>query len=326
MVADRVWCTAHCKWMPRGKFSRNQLQKYEKRLKEKLVSPNNSGIQCIEHSKPNTPELQCQGPCNRVRELRYFSKNTRRSGKEWCIDCTSWQVMQEVGEALPPPGAQLSPEEIDFRSWRPGHSSDETAFDGESKRFHITESVSVTEDGSSGLISTQPLSDLQKDDFCTLGNSQEDSIDNDPILTNVIPPHLRGFPNKAPHWFLPDMDGPLTSTSGTLTTQTDDAHAADTWITPQGLWPVSFDVWGPNGEHTRMVKAPTVTSSSAHPTTATTRAQKPKNLGRKGWAKPSQRKRPPQLPDYLKYDIPIVAGDDNDGLNPELDDGITWNV
>ena len=30
---------------------------------------------------------------------------------QWCVDCTEWQIRSENGEALPPPGGQLSIEE-----------------------------------------------------------------------------------------------------------------------------------------------------------------------------------------------------------------------
>jgi hypothetical protein len=94
-----------------------------------------------------------------------------------------------------------------------------------------------------------------------------------------------------------------------------------------------------------MVKTPTVVSASTSTeTTTTTNSWQPKSLGKNGWARVVSRpllrvqsvefgadildqpgrKQAPQIPAYLKHDMPDAGDDDDDGLDLESDDGITW--
>ena len=116
---------------PRNYFSQRQLDKYDLNRRRETATAFKTGIYCLEHSNTQNLELKCLGPCRRTRALRFFSKNTRRNGKnaslpsrgpardhssdpamQWCVDCTDWQIKTEVGETLPPPGTQLSAEEL----------------------------------------------------------------------------------------------------------------------------------------------------------------------------------------------------------------------
>ncbi|KAK4115806.1 hypothetical protein N656DRAFT_842617 [Canariomyces notabilis] len=330
MEAGMIKCQSCGKWKQRGHFSQRQLAKYDKNAATNHASPAKSGIQCKEHAS-NTLEMKCNGPCNRVRELRFFSKSTRRSGKNWCVDCTSWQVMQEPGDTLPPPGSQLSPEEQEF-----GLARDPTRFanlsltDRVAEDFAVIQSGSVDYGGASDVTSTLAQSDLQSESSDS--PSQSNSVNDAPAesaLDRITPTHLRGpGPGRAPHWFLPPMDNDFqTKLFGKSTVHDTESGIGENDAFPRRpaapKQPISFNAWGPDGEHVRMTKTPTIASGNTY---AGQSSRETVELGRKGWAKPSQRKRPPQIPDYLKGGRPIVAGDeDDDGLDLGSDDGITWH-
>ncbi|KAL2021545.1 hypothetical protein VTK56DRAFT_7044 [Thermocarpiscus australiensis] len=292
-MTGRLRCAQGGEWKTRDHYSQNQLSKYDREARKGKASPAQTGINCKEHSSKQALELQCNGPCGSWRELRHFSKNTRRNGKNWCLDCTEWQVRTENGETLPPPGSQFSVDES--RLFHPAHMSgkDVVTFDDGYEDLGTIESVHETQDGISDLTPALRQSDQQGDAADILADSVNDSRAEDEILDEFIPPHLRGpEPAKAPEWFLPDLDGPLSTAPE-----------------PCPGKPVPFNAWGPNGEYARQVKTPTVVSGSTY---GGEENQKPADRGKKSWAKPSQRKRPPQLPDYLKYDIPVVEQNDFD--------------
>jgi hypothetical protein len=68
-------------WKTRDEFSNNQLLKYDQQVRNGRATPAKSDIRCLEHSNKQALELKCNGPCNRWRALRLFSKSTRRNGK-----------------------------------------------------------------------------------------------------------------------------------------------------------------------------------------------------------------------------------------------------
>lgn len=79
-MGDRLRCE-NGEWKTRSQFSKSQLDKYNQRVRAGTSAPNKTGMRCTEHSKQQTLEIQCQGPCNRFRELNLFSRSTRRNGK-----------------------------------------------------------------------------------------------------------------------------------------------------------------------------------------------------------------------------------------------------
>jgi hypothetical protein len=80
MAADRLRCERGYEWAARSKFSPNQLARYATRARQGNATPERSGISCKDHPPPPTHELKCEGPCDRRRDLRFFSKNTRKKG------------------------------------------------------------------------------------------------------------------------------------------------------------------------------------------------------------------------------------------------------
>ncbi len=69
-------------WRTRSDFSNNQLARYDQALRNHKATPAKTGIRCTEHINKQAVELKCQGPCGRWREMRFFSRSTRRNGKD----------------------------------------------------------------------------------------------------------------------------------------------------------------------------------------------------------------------------------------------------
>ncbi|AEO71641.1 uncharacterized protein THITE_159398 [Thermothielavioides terrestris NRRL 8126] len=126
-------------------------------------------------------------------------------------------------------------------------------------------------------------------------------------MDNIIPPHLKGK-GRAPHWLIPDTITESMIKSAEKASAMGSATTADA----KQVKGIFFNAWGPNSEYARMMKTPTVVSDSAS-TRAETENLRPENLGKKGWARAPTRKQPPQLPDYLKYDIPFENHGDFEG-------------
>jgi hypothetical protein len=79
-MADRIRCEDG-EWKTRAHFSSTQLTRYDLEARKGRATPAKTGIRCIEHATKQHLELKCKGPCGRWRELRLFSRNTRRNGK-----------------------------------------------------------------------------------------------------------------------------------------------------------------------------------------------------------------------------------------------------
>ncbi|KAK4242091.1 hypothetical protein C8A03DRAFT_29675 [Achaetomium macrosporum] len=289
-MESRLRCESG-EWKARSQFSKKQLEKYDRQARNGYAAPAKTGIRCLEHAPGKVLEIQCNGPCTQWRELRFYSKSTRRNGKNWCIDCTDWQLRTENGEALPPPGAQLSVEEANPGEVRTQHGT--ARADEAATEFNDDESSAFDHDTSMAL-SNLSISESR-------GVTTESRVDREPSMhgdrpDKLLPPDGRHDPAAAPHWLMPEPDE--GSSRGSVTDWT--STTGDTMTAgPRGgrVEAVSFNAWGPNGERVRMTKTPTVASVSTR--NGTTHAE-PVTVGRSGWAKVPTRKQPPQLPDYLK--------------------------
>ncbi|KAL2129865.1 hypothetical protein VTI74DRAFT_7196 [Chaetomium olivicolor] len=272
-MATRLRCE-HGEWKTRDQFSNSQLAKYDEQARKGRATPTVTGIRCNEHSSKQALELKCKGPCGRWRELGFFSRNSRRNGKNWCIDCTDWHTKSELGEALPTPGGQLSIEET-----------------ARSRVSHVVPMHSIAS-GSQADVS-------DRDDAETTYAA---------TVTGSLAPSSRALSDNGTMSFASGAGAAPSTSDARLDDRTSVASG------PRG-GEISYNAWGPNGEYARLTKTPTVVSGS---TTVTKTTAIPENLGRKGWAKPPTRRQPAQLPDYLKYDVPL--DDDDDGLDLDSDD------
>ncbi|KAK3293466.1 Stc1 domain-containing protein [Chaetomium fimeti] len=309
MASERLRCQQG-EWKTREHFSNRQLNKYDREARYAHATPSKTGIRCIEHSNKPAHEMQCKGPCHHVRDKKFFSKNTIRSGTQWCVDCTDWKLRTENGEALPAPGAQLSAEEVG------PPSRDRAAVESYDVDLNEVESSIGTEDDRSERMSTLGG---------TESISETESVQYGNWSDNLNPMHLGQVQTRAPHWLIPDMGGRPTW-SRQLATGTSDsisvASSSDMTATerPAGREPVPFNAWGPNGEYARMVKTPTVASGSAR--TGTTTPRQPVEQNKSGWAKVPSRKHAPQLPDYLKAERVDGGSDNSDHYSDGDSDGL----
>ncbi|KAK3321019.1 Stc1 domain-containing protein [Cercophora scortea] len=122
----QIRCEIGREWKTRDQFSNGKLKNYDTGVRLKEATPEKSGISCKEHA-PGAPAqtIQCEGPCNERRDIKYFSKNTRRKGVYWCSRCVEYQLTSEPGQYLPPPGAALSPDEMQAERPEAGKLRDE---------------------------------------------------------------------------------------------------------------------------------------------------------------------------------------------------------
>ncbi|KAK4135610.1 hypothetical protein BT67DRAFT_255813 [Trichocladium antarcticum] len=276
-------CQRGGEWAARDQFSQNQLDKFTRKARQGIATPENTGISCRAHSPQSIQELTCEGPCGRRRELYFFSKSTRRKGTNWCRDCVDYQECLEVGASLPPPNSLPSFDE-------PTPALEQTLLPMPAlpnNTMSVGPGASVAESTISGDDGTSTLGSTDS----TLPLPDVTPTTNDPILDKFIPPHLRILPPiRAPHWHLPPLDDEPWGLAGTS------EPSVTTLGTLSNEDAVTFNAWGSNGEFTRMVKVPTVASTSA------TETGEPVRVKKGGWAKPPTRKFAPQLPDYLKTD------------------------
>lgn len=161
----------------------------------------------------------------------------------------------------------------------------------------------------------------------------------------LVSPCFKQPPYKAPHWFLPNKlpTGSVRcptvtgdSASVESSTMSTSVHEGQGQATP-------YNAWGPNGEYARMVKVPTAASDTTRSAQSVHHPSRTINQSKSSWAKvvsdapqscsylgtsactdpqkPS-RKHAPQLPNYLKDDMPMTADNNDDGLELDSDEDI----
>ncbi|KAK4667287.1 hypothetical protein QC763_307860 [Podospora pseudopauciseta] len=317
MVGNKIRCENGGEWKAREKFSHSALRKYQKKLGNGIATPAQSTISCLEHSSGNkAPEMKCEGPCDRWRELDFFSKSTRRNKVYWCKDCVDWAEKTEVGEALPPPGERICEEEFETLKMRVAD-------------FVLNEDYEngIPKGNDSGPATTVSINDFDDDyeeEFTLLPPGDEATTVTDSIASpedtdvSVETPGAAATSTepmapapRAPHWFLGFMNNDSPSTSSTTPTTLDtldtldlldsldtpdesiselsitagsQTHtrttttAADTnaSATPGQTGAVSFNAWSPEGNFERMIKEPTIATEESGWKTVTRTAKGPR--------------------------------------------------
>ncbi|KAM7217738.1 Stc1 domain containing protein [Rhypophila decipiens] len=109
-AAARIKCSRG-EWKTRDQFSNKSLTDFDRLVTIGRARPDNSTIVCREHTATQLSELQCHGPCGRMKPINDFSKSSRRNKKYLCKDCTAYHTA-DLDQDLPPPGAVLSPDEM----------------------------------------------------------------------------------------------------------------------------------------------------------------------------------------------------------------------
>ncbi|KAK1841181.1 hypothetical protein CCHR01_16198 [Colletotrichum chrysophilum] len=93
-------CDLGGEWRPWGAFSKRQQKLVTDRLSRGAnINAANTGMICRQHSGEPVKEIQCEGPCNKIRILDDFSKNNRTNGVNICKHCQHWTNTQEPGYA-----------------------------------------------------------------------------------------------------------------------------------------------------------------------------------------------------------------------------------
>ncbi|AEO61936.1 hypothetical protein MYCTH_2312733 [Thermothelomyces thermophilus ATCC 42464] len=283
-------------WKPRASFSKNQLSKYDRNAQKGSSTPSKTGIRCMEHSSKPVLEEKCRGPCGRWREKRLFSKSTVRKGVYWCVDCVDWQIRTENGEALPPPGGQLSAEETNPVPTRASRwiddefsTSDYATFSDEepSSAFDADFNAGIDDDGSD-MMSARPSSEQRSS--AAHDTSETATVSGSDRLGALIPPRLRHSPSKAPHWLIPDDMNEVPTGSVRYSTVTGDSASVgnssmSTLVREGQGQTIPYNAWGPNGEYARMVKVPTVASDTTRRTRSIYRPSQVTKQSKSDWAK-----------------------------------------
>ncbi|KAL2255473.1 hypothetical protein VTK26DRAFT_3284 [Humicola hyalothermophila] len=336
-AATQLRCETCGVFKGRDQFSMSQLAKYNNKARQGTATPGHTGISCKTHNAGPSQEIKCEGPCGRWRELRYFSKSTRKKGQNVCIDCGSYYRFLEPGQSLPPPNSEWSVDELantadsvsvvpfpdDDEEDYPPYSdieSDECDSDGPPSRIRPIR-INKTASGATDTLADSNVGS-QNNNASTQNNSsisgatealaklkvncQETGESKKAAPTKPSPP---GLP-KAPHWFLPPMEDLLVRESVSSSAAAGKAPGPDYNHGNEGV-AIHFNAWGPDGEFSQRIKTPTVTSATTYGTTQTDETKKG------GWAKVSSRKYPPMLPDYLKGPQEVEYHDDDGNSEDE---------
>ncbi|KAK0706393.1 hypothetical protein B0T26DRAFT_755895 [Lasiosphaeria miniovina] len=167
-IPAQIRCATRGEWKNRDDYSLKSLDEYNTRARHNKATPNDSGITCKEHSATQQ-KLRCEGPCNSVRAIEFFSKSSRRRGRNWCVHCTDYQNCLEIGQVLPPPNSQLSADEMMQRLPYAGNLRDEAAtaaIVGDIRAMDVPSTTSA----SSGTVRNLPVPRINLGRGSTMGH------------------------------------------------------------------------------------------------------------------------------------------------------------
>ncbi|TPX10974.1 uncharacterized protein E0L32_008011 [Thyridium curvatum] len=317
---NKIRCSTGGEWRARGEFSKNQLRKYDENLRKRSpgVTAADSGINCLEHSGNVAKELRCKGPCQQWLAFSQFSKRTRKMNRNWCLQCTAWQLSQEPGYIpFAAPNNVLSLDEKRKITESQDHiflealGSHSPAEDDQSSDETMTTSAAAQHDVFSEIRfdpeAVQPLSEatlaacnakMYATETTRTVAATEDSRPTCSDFVSTFQTSVTGTTSKD----LADSD---TGTSVAATTPQASHNGAE--ATP-------FNAWGPNGQPATRRKAVTVVSA----VTSTVGGTRPRDRpdGPSGWARPSTRKTELLVPAYVTqqgfFSDPVSDWDSDD--------------
>ncbi|EFQ30092.1 hypothetical protein CGRA01v4_00997 [Colletotrichum graminicola] len=243
-------------WKPWSSFSAKQQKLVQSKLNRRVrIDAANTGMVCRTHSGEPVKELQCEGPCNRIRALDQFSKNNRSNGVNICKACQHWVNTQEPGYApWGGPNTDLDPleENDDFETRLPTEPSD--IFDLYDHRplapITGTDGLTKLEDDEAGAPSLK---------FAGLNITH--------ARQSIAPPHLDTESVTSTQ----RASGSIISESASQPTP-EDLGEASLWLSqakiaqpqpqpqPQTSGRVTYNAWDSNGRQYQMSKTPTVQS------------------------------------------------------------------
>ncbi|OLN92089.1 hypothetical protein CCHL11_01563 [Colletotrichum chlorophyti] len=137
-LPDKFRCKIGLEWKPWTSFSKKQQKLVTDKLARGVrIDAERTGMVCRQHSGEPVKEIQCEGPCSKVRPLDDFSKNNRSNGVYMCKLCQHWTNTQEPGYApWAGPNTSLDPLEAkdDFERRLPTEPSDIFDFHDENEK------------------------------------------------------------------------------------------------------------------------------------------------------------------------------------------------
>ncbi|KAM7206318.1 hypothetical protein V8F33_000604 [Rhypophila sp. PSN 637] len=167
-AAARIKCSRG-EWKARDQFSNKSLTDFDRLVAIGRARPDNSTIVCREHTATQLSEIQCHGPCGKMRPINDFSKSSRRNKKYLCKDCTAYHTA-DLEQDLPPPGAVLSPDEM--QQARPAYDDirdvDEVEGSMSASGTHLDDYRSTAEPefhGSDAMTESSAASSYDSDDM-----------------------------------------------------------------------------------------------------------------------------------------------------------------
>ncbi|KAK3683650.1 hypothetical protein B0T22DRAFT_255788 [Podospora appendiculata] len=276
----QIRCDIGREWKTRDQFSNGKLKEYDTCVRLKEATPEKSGISCKEHA-PGAPAqtYQCDGPCNERRDIKFFSKNTRRKGVYWCSRCVEYQLTSEPGQYLPPPGAPLSRDEMQMELPKAGNLRDDMLVEwddgfheGPLSRFDAALSTSSSETGPT-VTAASPTATRTRTQ--TNGNTRGSIFKSN----GAVPPHLRN--GTADNTTTTTTTSEVSDWQSETSTQQSGATTGSVMYKPaeRQRAALPFNAWGPNGEKTRLVKNPTVSTGGL----TTVSAVKPGAIAFNAW-------------------------------------------
>ncbi|KAI1388730.1 Stc1 domain-containing protein [Hypoxylon trugodes] len=114
-------CAVDGQWHPPTKFSRKQLEIWQKQKKSPNdgVTPESVRLVCKDHNSggPKARERKCNGPCDLWKGIDAFSKAQRNDRDAWCKECTTWKTTF-AGNEIPdaPPGETIASQDIEVQT------------------------------------------------------------------------------------------------------------------------------------------------------------------------------------------------------------------
>ncbi|WYZ37307.1 hypothetical protein EsH8_II_000813 [Colletotrichum jinshuiense] len=248
-------CKVGGEWKPWTSFSKKQQNIVQGKLSRRVrIDPGNTGMTCRVHSGEPVKEIQCEGPCDQIRGLDDFSKNSRSNGVYICKFCQHWVNTQEPGYApWAGPNTQLDPlEEMDdFENRLPTEPSEIFDFHNNNDRPFApitgTAGLDAADDDELGALSLR-LAGLNTSN--TGRKITAPCLDNESVVstrrdTGSIISHSTNMRNLGPNvWF---------SQAEIARDQTDRR--------------IKYNAWDSNGQQHEIIKSPTVQSGRSSPLT-----------------------------------------------------------
>ncbi|KAK2026913.1 hypothetical protein LX32DRAFT_723213 [Colletotrichum zoysiae] len=249
-LPDKFRCKTGGEWKPWASFSSKQQKLVQNKLNRRIhIDAANTGMICRIHSGEPVKEIQCEGPCNKIRPLDQFSKNNRSNGVNICKACQHWVNTQEPGYApWGGPNTVLDPleENDEFETRLPTEPSD--IFD-----LHDYRPLAP-------ITGTDGLTELD-DDETGAPSLKFAGLSIDRGSQNIAPPHLDTESVTSTR----RATGSAVSESASQPTL-EDLGETSLWLSqakiaqPQTNDRVTYNAWDSNGRQYQMTKTPTIQS------------------------------------------------------------------